>query len=84
MSFLTRWWARTAALLVGTVAAVLVPAAAWAADNEIVLEAAQRRPRLGGFGLFAGLCCLIVVALVVIGLLALTRSRRGGPRDGPR
>ena len=76
MSFLTRWWARATAVLIGMMAAVLVPAAAWAADNEVVLEAARRRPRTGGFGLFAGLCCLIVVAIVVLGLLALTRGRR--------
>ena len=79
MSFLTRWWARATAVLIG-MAAVLVPAAAWAADNEIVLEAARRRPRMGGFGLFAGLCCLIVVAIIVISLLALTRGRRNKGR----
>ncbi|GAA4150427.1 hypothetical protein GCM10022251_16260 [Phytohabitans flavus] len=76
MSLLTRWWARATAVLIGTMVAVLVPAAAWAADNEVVLEVARRRPRLGGFGLFAGLCCLIVVAIVVISLLVLTRGRR--------
>jgi hypothetical protein len=80
MSFLNRWWARATAVLIGMVAAVLVPAAAWAADNEVVLEAARRRPRVGGVGLFAGLCCLIVVVIVVVGLLAVTRGRRGGRR----
>jgi hypothetical protein len=80
MSFLSGWWARATAVLIGMVAAVLVPAAAWAADNEVVLEAARRRPRMGGFGLFAGLCCLIVVAIVVLSLLAVTRGRRNKDR----
>jgi hypothetical protein len=80
MSFLNRWWARATAVLIGMVAAVLVPASAWAADNEVVLEAARRRPRMGGVGLFAGLCCLIVVAIAVLGLLAMTRGRRNKGR----
>jgi hypothetical protein len=59
------------------VAAVLVPAAAWAASNETVLEAARRRPRASGLGLLGGLCCLFVIVLVVLGLVMITRGRRG-------
>ncbi|GAA4673593.1 hypothetical protein [Phytohabitans rumicis] len=56
---------------------VLYKAAVWAANNEPILEVARRRPRMGGASLIAGLCCLVVVAIVVLGLMMAARGRRG-------
>ncbi|MFF0721082.1 hypothetical protein [Micromonospora sp. NPDC003816] len=79
MSSIGKWWGRLGTLLVTVVLAVFVPVAAWASTGpgELVVEAARRRGRGGGFFGFLGLlCCLAVVAVVVLLLVRLTRNRR--------
>ncbi|MEU5548761.1 MULTISPECIES: hypothetical protein [unclassified Micromonospora] len=79
MSSIGKWWGRLGTLLGTVVLAVFVPVAAWASTGpgELVVEAARRRGRGGGFFGFLGLlCCLAVVAVVVLLLVRLTRNRR--------
>ncbi|MER5453372.1 hypothetical protein ABT008_01140 [Micromonospora sp. NPDC002389] len=79
MSSFGKWWGRLGTLLGTVVLAVFVPVAAWASTGtgELVVEAARRRGRGGGFFGFLGLlCCLAVVAVVVLLLVRLTRNRR--------
>ncbi|GAA0802703.1 hypothetical protein Sya03_03880 [Spirilliplanes yamanashiensis] len=81
------WWARICAVATTTMLAVFVPVAAWAADNELVLEAARGRGRRGGGSfLFIGgaLCCLLVVGGIVLAVVLVSRNRRRkGPHDHP-
>ncbi len=79
-----KWWARVCAVVTATVLTVFVPAAAWAAENELVLEAARGRRRGGSFFfLGSALCCLVVVGGIVLAVVLVRRNRRGkGP--GPR
>ena len=82
---MAKWWARVCAVATTAMLAVFVPAAAWAADNELVLEAARGRGRRGGF-LFIGsaLCCLLVVGGIVLAVVLIMRNRRRkGPYDRP-
>ncbi|MFG3557682.1 hypothetical protein ACGGAQ_25205 [Micromonospora sp. NPDC047557] len=81
MSSFGKWWGRLSAVLGAVVLAVFVPVAAWASTGtgELVVEAARRRSRGGGFGFLGLLCCLVVVAIIVFLVLRLTRGRRGGP-----
>jgi hypothetical protein len=79
MAFMSkRLWGYLSVICGVALAGTLVESPAWAEG----LEAARSR---GGFGLLRGiglLCCLIVVALVVLGVgigLAIGRRRRGGP-----
>jgi Na+/melibiose symporter-like transporter len=82
MASLRRW---LAVLAVTVVAGVLMPAVAWAGGSPEVLavagEAARARRAFGGvFLLFAALCCLGVVALVILTVVLIARGRRTGPR----
>lgn len=72
-----KWWARLGAVVAAATVALLVPGAAWASTGSgaLALDAARRRPRVGG--LLGGLCCLFVVGIVVIALLFVMRGRRG-------
>ncbi|PWR11960.1 hypothetical protein DKT68_04310 [Micromonospora acroterricola] len=81
MSSFGKWWGRLSAVLGAVVLAVFVPVAAWASTGtgELVVEAARRRSRGGGFGFLGLLCCLVVVAIIVFLVLRFTRNRRGGP-----
>lgn len=59
--------------------AVFVPAAAWAAStgvDELAYEAARRRRGGGIVGVLGLLCCLGVVAIVVIAVLMIKRGRQ--------
>ncbi|MEV0805879.1 hypothetical protein [Micromonospora sp. NPDC050200] len=79
MSSWNRWWGRLSAVLGAVVLSVFVPVAAWAStgQGELVVEAARRRSRGGGF---AGLiCCLAVVVGIVLLVLWLVRNRRNRP-----
>lgn len=69
-----RWLARAGAALLALVAAVLMPAVAWA-ESSGVAEEFRRRPRGFGFFGFASLCCLLVVVLIVGGIFLLVRGR---------
>ncbi|SCG79665.1 hypothetical protein GA0070623_4715 [Micromonospora rifamycinica] len=81
MSTPTKWWGRLAAVFGAVVLSVFVPVAAWASTGtgELVVEAARRRSRGGGFGVFGLLCCLVVVGGIVLLVVLLTRNRRNRP-----
>ncbi|MEV4480601.1 hypothetical protein [Micromonospora coxensis] len=81
MSSLNRWWGRLGAVLGAVVLSVFVPVAAWASTGtgELVVEAARRRSRGGGFGFLGLLCCLAVVVVIVLLVLRMMRNRRNGP-----
>lgn len=82
MADMVKWWSRLGAALTGAVLALVIPVHAWAAGNgldEVAIEAAKRRTRSrGGFGFFflPGLCCLFVVAGVVLAIVLISRNRR--------
>ena len=44
--------------------------------GELVVEAARRRSRGGGVGVFGLLCCLVVVGGIVLLVVLLMRNRR--------
>ncbi|MEV4843027.1 hypothetical protein AB0K20_07385 [Micromonospora matsumotoense] len=75
------WWGRLSAVLGAVVLSVFVPVAAWASTGtgELVVEAARRRSRGGGVGVFGLLCCLVVVGGIVLLVVLLMRNRRNRP-----
>lgn len=81
MSAAMKLWTRLVAALTGATLALVVPVHAWAASTgvtDIAVEAARSRRR-GGFGflgLFGGLCCLFVVAAIVLTVVMVGRNRR--------
>ena len=86
MSAAVKWWSRAAAAVTGIVLTLVVPVHAWAVStgaDQIAIEAARYRRRRGGFGVFGilgGLCCLVVVAGIVVAVVLISRKRkRGGP-----
>jgi hypothetical protein len=82
MSPLLKWWSRLAAAVTGATLTLVVPVHAWAASNgvaDVALEAAKYRRRRSGFGfvpIVGGLCCLFVVAAIVLGIMLISRNRR--------
>jgi hypothetical protein len=77
---LRKWIARAGALFTTVSLAVFVPAVAWASTNgvyDVAVEAARsRRGRgMGFFGIAGLLCCLVVVAVIVIGVVLISRGR---------
>lgn len=79
MSSLGKWWTRLSAAVLGAVLTLAVPVHAWAAGNGVAgatIEAARVRRRGGGFGLFGGVCCLVVVGLIVLGVVLISRKRK--------
>lgn len=69
------------AAVAGAVLALVVPVHAWAASNgaaDIAIEAARSRRRtgIGAFGLLGGLCCLLVVAGIILAVVLISRSRK--------
>lgn len=82
MSSVVKWWSRAAAAVTGVMLTLVVPVHAWAASNgvaDVAIEAAKYRRRRSGFGFFgilSGLCCLIVVAGIVLAIVLITRGRR--------
>ena len=79
---MVKWWSRLAAVVTGAVLTLVVPVHAWAASNgaaDVALEAAKYRRRRGGFGffgIFGGLCCLFVVAAIVLVIVLVSRNRK--------
>jgi len=77
-----KWWSRVTAAVTGAVLTLVVPVHAWAASNgvaDVAIEAARYRRRRSGFGfipIFGGLCCLLVVAAIVLGIVLISRNRR--------
>jgi hypothetical protein len=87
MSPLLTWWSRVAAAVSGAALALVIPVHAWAASSGVgdaAVEAAKYRRRrgFGGFGFIpfvGGLCCLLVVAAIVLGIVLISRGRRRRP-----
>jgi hypothetical protein len=81
MSAVVKWWSRVAAAVTGAVLTLVVPVHAWAASTgvaDVAIEAARYRRR-SGFGfipIFGGLCCLLVVAGIVLAIVLISRNRR--------
>jgi hypothetical protein len=82
MSAVVRWWSRVAAAVTGAVLTLVVPVHAWAASYgvaDVAIEAARYRRRRSSFGflpIFGGLCCLLVVAAIVLAFVLISRNRR--------
>ena len=82
MSAGVKWWSRVTAAVTGAVLTLVVPVHAWAASNgvaDVAIEAARYRRRRSGFGffpIFGGLCCLLVVAAIVLAFVLISRNRR--------
>jgi hypothetical protein len=82
MSAVVKIWSRLAAAVTGATLALVVPVHAWAASNgvaDVAIEAAKaRRGRrgFGFFGFFGGLCCLFVVAAIVLAIVLISRGRQ--------
>ena len=81
MSAAVKWWSRVAAAVTGAVLTLVVPVHAWAVGNgtaDLALEAARYRRRrgIGAFGILGGLCCLAVVAAIVIAVILISRKRK--------
>jgi hypothetical protein len=82
MSAAVKWWSRATAVLTGAMLTLVIPVHAWAASNgvgDIAIEAARSRRRRGGFGflpIFGGLCCLLVVAGIVLAFVLISRNRK--------
>jgi hypothetical protein len=80
MSAAVKLWSRVAAALTGAVLTLVVPVHAWAASkglDGVAVEAVRYRRRrgIGGFGLFGGICCLVVVGLIALVVYLIIRSR---------
>lgn len=81
MSQAMKWWSRAAAAVTGAVLTLVIPVHAWAASNgvgDLAIEAARSRRRRG-FGflpIFGGLCCLLVVACIVLAIVLISRGRK--------
>jgi hypothetical protein len=82
MSAVVKWWSRLAAAVTGATLTLVVPMHAWAAGNgvaDVAVEAVRYRRRRTGFGIagfLGGLCCLFVVAAIVLVFLLVRRNRR--------
>ena len=81
MSAAVKWWSRVAAAVTGAVLTLVVPVHAWAASSgiaDVAIEAARyrRRSSFGFFPIFGGLCCLLVVAGIVLAFVLISRNRR--------
>ncbi|MDI6097908.1 hypothetical protein QLQ12_04745 [Actinoplanes sp. NEAU-A12] len=74
---LQRWFA---AAVAGVTLTLLIPAQAWAAEPgvpQLVIEAARKSRRGGiGFGIIGLLCCLGVIAAVVVAFVLISRKRK--------
>ncbi len=82
MSAALKWWSRATAALTGAMLTLVIPVHAWAASTgaaDIAIEAARSRRRRGGFGflpIFGGICCLLVVAGIVLAFVLISRKRK--------
>ena len=80
IDLLQRWWRWVAAALAGAIAAIAVPASAWAntAAGGVVVEVVKKKPKIKGAGSVGvcTLCCLVVVAAIVIGIVYLIKRKR--------
>jgi hypothetical protein len=77
-----KWWSRLSAAVTGAVLTLVVPVHAWAASNgvaDVAIEAVKYRRKRSGFsvfGILGGLCCLLVVAGIVLAVVLISRNRK--------
>jgi hypothetical protein len=82
MSSAVKWWSRLSAAVTGAVLTLVIPVHAWAASNgvaDVAIEAARSRKRRSGFGflpILGGVCCLVVVAGIVLAFVLISRNRK--------
>lgn len=82
MSAVMKWWSRAAAAVTGVMLTLVVPVHAWAASNgvaDIAIEAAKYRRRRSGFGflgVLGALCCIGVIAVIVLAIVLISRKRK--------
>ena len=80
MSTASKWWSRASAAVTGLVLTLVIPVHAWAASTgmgDIAIEAARSRRRSGGFlPILGGVCCLLVVGAIVLGIVLISRRRK--------
>lgn len=74
---MTRIWAAiVAAVTTGFLSVFVIPAAAWADQLGVVDELQRRRPRVSFLGFGGVLCCLLIVAGIVLAVVLISRRRR--------
>ena len=82
MSSAVKWWSRLSAAVTGAVLTLVIPVHAWAASNgvaDVAIEAARSRRRRSGIGflpILGGVCCLLVVAGIVLAFVLISRNRK--------
>ena len=54
----------------------VIPVAAWADQLGVVEELQRRRPRFSFLGFGGALCCLVIVAGIVLAVVLMSRRRR--------
>ncbi|HCT79352.1 MAG TPA: hypothetical protein DGG94_01155 [Micromonosporaceae bacterium] len=72
---MTRIASLWAAIVTGLLSTFVIPAAAWAEQSGVADEL-RRRPRIGGFGVFGALCCLVVVGVIVLVVVLMMKRKR--------
>jgi hypothetical protein len=80
MDLLSKWARRATVVVTTAVFAVLVPAAAWAAEHPTLVavgaEVERRRRGIGGLGFLAALCCIVPLVIIVLVVVLIMRRRR--------
>lgn len=85
VAMLSRWYGRMAALVTGVIAALVVPAVAWASTSPVASVAVDTvaRKKLstksvsGVGGILCLLCCLAVVGAIVGIVMLIMKKRKG-------
>lgn len=72
MERISRVWA---AVVAGFLASVLVPAVAWAEESGVA-DVLRKKKGISGFGLVPVLCCLVVVAIIVVAVFLVMRNKK--------
>jgi hypothetical protein len=79
MDLVSKWVRRATVLSAAVVVAVLVPAAAWAAEHPALVAVGaevERRRRGFGLGFLPFLCCVIPLIVIVLVIVLVMRRRR--------
>jgi hypothetical protein len=72
MTRLSTLWA---AIVAGLLSTFVIPATAWAAESGVA-DLAAKRPKIGGFGIFGALCCLVVVGVIVLVVFLIMKNKK--------
>jgi hypothetical protein len=79
MDLVSQWVRRAAVLSTAVVVAVLVPAAAWAAEHPALVAVGaevERRRRGFSLGFLPFLCCIVPLIVIVVVVVLIMRRRR--------